>query len=92
MFILLPRNCNHTVTQVTLQGIGVNSLHLNTKQYLLFLHLYQISVLSVFLALHHFHMQRPLPLCLCSHFIFCLPISPYHVAIACLLEDLFETF
>ena len=29
MFILLSSNCNHTVTQVSLQGIGVNSLHFN---------------------------------------------------------------
>ena len=29
MFILLPRNCNRTVSQVSLQGIGINSLHFN---------------------------------------------------------------
>ena len=36
MFTLLPRNCNHTVTQVTLQGIGVNSLHFNHQTFCTF--------------------------------------------------------
>ena len=36
MFTLLPKNCNHTVTQVTLQGIGVNSLHFNYQTFCTF--------------------------------------------------------
>ena len=36
MFILLPRHCNHTAAQVTLQGIGVDSLHFNYQTFCTF--------------------------------------------------------
>ena len=77
MFILWPRNCNRTVRQVSLQGIGINSLHFDYETlFVIFAIVPDLCAICFPRFTSFLYMQLPLQLCLCSLFIFFYPSFP----------------